>query len=477
MLRAKLAASSAVLALCFTATPVSAQALSEADAAAMREEIRALKQRIEALEGKLSTETATASAPAVATTGQDTAVASSTPSAPPATAQTAAADTSSAVVDWKGGPRTTQDDKWFKPKGRIQADLNYYDAPGGSTDKAAGISSEFRRIRLGAEGAIGGGVGYKLEVELSDNDVELVDTFVSYQNGNWGVKLGNQNNLQSLDELTGDTVGSFMERAAFTDAFNFERRLGASIEYSKGPILAQFGAFTDDINALSNSNDGPNGGDENNSFGLDGRIVYAPRIGSTQLHLGGSLHWRDLGRLGEVGVRYRQRPFVHSVNSRPIGTPQMSVSDELSYGIELAAIHNRWHGAAEYYFMHDNRPGLSNPTFSGGYAELGYFLTKGDTRLYKNGIFTGNKPANPIDKGGMGSLQLNLRYDYLDLNSGDIRGGKQNAVLAALIWSPMQYLRFNLNYGLLMYDGAVALPDGDQNYNANVIGSRFEFDF
>ena len=121
---------------------------------------------------------------------------------------------------------------------------------------------------------LGAGVGYKLELELADNAVDLVDTFVTYKTGPWLLALGNQNQFQSLDELTGDTSGSFMERAAFTDAFNFERRLGLSAQYEKGAWVLQAGLFADDITALSNSSDGPAGGDENNSHGLDGRVVW-----------------------------------------------------------------------------------------------------------------------------------------------------------------------------------------------------------
>jgi phosphate-selective porin OprO/OprP len=450
--------------------PALAQSVSDAEAEQMRAEIRALRERLEVLETRLGTPPLTQTDAAVST---PPVAAGSAPAGTAAPAQT----TEATAIEWKGSPRFVQGDRQFKVKGRIQADANQIAAPGGLADRGLGFSSEMRRIRLGGEGSLGSGFAYKLEVELSDNNVDLVDTFMTYRGGDWQVMLGNHNAFQSLDELTGDTSGSVMERAAFTDAFNFERRLGISAQYARGPLLAQFGVFTDDIGALANDSDGPSGGDENNSYSLDGRIVLAPRIGKTQLHFGGSAHWRRLDRLADEDTRYRQRPFVHSTNTRLIGTPAMNVAQETSYGLELAAISGRWHGAGEVHALRANRVGLSGVTFRGGYAELGYFLTKGDSRGYRNSIFTSKAPARPLGENGIGSIQVNLRYDYLDLDSRDIRGGKQNGYIAALIWSPIQYLRFNLNYALLAYDGAKALPSGDSSYNAQVIGTRFELDF
>lgn len=458
--------------LMLLATPASAQVMSAEEAATLRAQVAALKAQVEAMEARLA---ATGIAPAnqapAPTPPPVVAAASPTPATPKTGVATGAA------IGWKGSPQITEGERAFKVKGRIQADANYVGAPGSLDDKGLGFSNEMRRIRLGAEGAIGGGFGYKLELELSDNAVDLVDTYVSYKHGPWNVKLGNQNPFQSLDELTGDTSGSVMERAAFTDAFNFERRLGASVQYQRGALLAQLGVFSDDIGALANDSDGVDGGDENNSHGVDTRLVYAPKLGKTQLHFGGSVHWRDLGRLSESDTRYRQRPYVHSTNTRLIGTPAMQVGSEFNWGVETAAIRGRWHAAAEYNTLTANRVGESSVRFHGAYGEVGVFLTPDDSRGYKEGIFTNKAPAHPLGSGGFGTLQLTARYDWLDLDDRDIRGGSQQAYIAALVWTPVEYLRFNLNYARLAYKGAKALPSGRTDYGANVIGTRFELDF
>src|SRR3546814_7450767 len=83
-------------------------------------------------------------------------------------------------------------------------------------------------------------------------------------------------------------------------------------------------------------------------------------------------------------------------------------SDLLGFGLESAFISGPFHAAAEGFWQQVDMPvGMVDPTFIGGYAEVGYFLTSGDTRGYKDGRFDRTKPKNPVGAGGMGSLQFN----------------------------------------------------------------------
>lgn len=445
--------------------------LSAQDAAELRRQIEALRTRLGDLERRLdqSTAPAASSPPAQA----------SAPSAgeTPALAAAPPRDTRP-TLSWEGSPQAVSGDRSFKAKGRIQLDAGYVAPPDGLDDPGLGFVNEFRRIRLGAEGDLGGGFGYKLELELSGNEVDLVDTFITYETDDWLLSVGNQNQFQSLDELIGDTTGAFMERAAFTDAFGFERRLGLAAQYKTGPLLLQGGVFTDDAGALADSSDGPDGGDENNSVGLDARAVFAPRIGDTQLHLGASAHWRKLNRLEEAPVRYRQRPYLHATNSRFLATPGLGVEAERHWGFELAGAHGPWWFAGETHWLNADRLLAPSPTFFGGYAEIGYFVSKGDSRPYRSGIFGRTKPKRPVGEGGLGALQVSFRYDHLDLNDAGVLGGKQNGYIGALIWTPIDWVRLNLNYAHLDYTGAaLPLSDGDRDYGVDVLGTRIELDF
>lgn len=447
------------LAMCVMSSPVAAQAISEADAVELRAQIAALKAQVERLETRLGS----APPPAPA-------------SAPPPVQAAAAAPAPTTAISWKGGPVFSKGSASFKVKGRIQYDAGLLMTPSDVQDRAKGYSNELRRLRLGGEGQLGGGFGYKLELELSDNSVDLVDTFITYEKGKWLITLGNHNAFQSLDELISDTGGSVMERAAFTDAFGFERRLGLSAQYRSGMLLAQAGIFSDSADSLANDADGPDGGDENNSYGVDGRIVLAPKFGKTQLHFGLSGHWRDFQRLSENPQRYRQRAYLHTANSRFLSTPRIPADGESHYGAEFAGVRGPLWWAGEAHWLRVSRPGLADPVFFGGYGEAGYVLT-GESRGYKNGIFGIVKPDRPVGSGGWGALQATVRYDYLSLNDKDIAGGTQNGIIAALVWTPIEYLRFNVNYAHLDYRDAAILAAGRNDYGVDVIGWRAELDF
>ena len=391
------------------------------------------------------------------------------------------AKAAAAVPSWRGAPQF--EDKqagWsFKVRGRLQYDLAHVGSPRGVSDPGLGFSNELRRGRIGVEGTIPGGFGYRAELDFADNDVEVTDAYLSYQaSKELGLVIGQHNNFQSLEELTSSLSTSFMERAAFTDAFGFERRVGLSGTYARGDLIASAGVFTDNISDLAAGNEGF--GDENKSYSVDGRLVYAPKLGDTQLHLGGSAHLRDTGdvRRTAITTRYRQRPFVHTTDTRFIGTPPLRVEEETSYGLEAAMIHGPLHAAGEVHWLTaDTIEAGVRPTFFGGYAELGYFLT-GETRGYRGGRFDRTKVLRPLGKGGVGAFQINLRYDHLDLSDDGIIGGKQAGYAASLIWIPQDHVRFLLNYGRLIYEDAViAAAGGDRDYGIDVMGARAQIDF
>ena len=391
--------------------------------------------------------------------------------------------TAAAAPSWKGAPQL-EDKKsgWsFKPIGRIQYDIGHVGRPEGLIDGGLGFASELRRARIGVEGTIPGGFGYKVELDFADNEVEVTDAYLSYEASKTvGLTIGQHNNFQSLEELTSSRFLSFMERAAFTDAFNFERRVGLSARLSHGAFLANAGVFTDNIEDLSNAQDAAGLGDENDAMSVDARIVFAPKIGGTQLHLGGSAHHRDNRDTAAAGpaTRYRQRPFLHTSNSRFLSTPGLRVDAETNYGLEAGAATGPFHLAGEVHWLQADllAPGR-DPRFFGGYAEAGYYFT-GETRGYRGGRWDRTKVLKPVGAGGLGALQLNLRYDYLDLNDAGVIGGKQSGYEASLIWIPQDHVRFYLNYGRMQYEDA-ALPagGGDRNYGIDVFGARAQVDF
>ncbi len=384
----------------------------------------------------------------------------------------AAADPKTEVPRFSGIPEVDLGSGFtFRPRGRIQYDAGHLSRPNGIGAAGLGSSDELRRARLGMEGDLPGGLDWVIEADFAEGVVEITDANIGYEAADGiDLKIGQQNNFQSLEELTSSRFTAFMERAAFTDAFNFGRRVGVSATFAKSGWIVQAGLFTDNIHDLDDASDGTS---------ADARIVHSVETGRSRLHLGGSLHRRQDKDAPEAGIstRYRQRPFLHSTDVRFLATPALGVESETSFGLEAAWIRGPFHAAAEAHWLKPQVDDGSDPTFFGGYAEIGWFLT-GEKRGYRNGRFDRTRVIRPVEGGGAGAFQVNLRFDHLDLVSSGIRGGRQNGWQASLIWIPTDHVRFLINYARLQYeDAAIAAADGRRDYRVDAIGARAQIDF
>jgi phosphate-selective porin OprO/OprP len=106
-----------------------------------------------------------------------------------------------------------------------------------------------------------------------------------------------------------------------------------------------------------------------------------------------------------------------------------------------------------------NGTSVGTPWFDGGYFQVGYFLT-GENRTYDRRLGTVGStyiasPYTPfwLTKGehdnwliGRGAWELAARWNYLDLNNGDIGGGKSQAVEVGVNWFLNTNLKFQFMY-------------------------------
>jgi phosphate-selective porin OprO/OprP len=369
-------------------------------------------------------------------------------------------------------PAPSASSEWsIAPRGRLQLDAGTVSTPPGIVGNKTDFRDEVRRAYIGADVKMPGGFALRAEIDVAPDVVEFTDLYLTYKpTKELTFTVGQHKPFWGLEELTSDLFPSFAERAALNTSFGHERRLGLSAAWTKGPVLVQGGAFTRHTLDLDESN--------KQKLSLHGRVVFMPKLGASQLHLGATLHRTDHDDL--VSVNYRLRPLIHSTDTRFISTGAISQVDaELGYGLEAAWIKGPFHVTGEARWQHVDRAGaLPDPTFFGGYAEVGYFLTKGDTRGYKGGVFDRVTPKRPVGKGGFGAVQLNLRYDYLDLIDGPIIGGRQNGFGTALVWTPTAHTRFIANYGRLNYShAAIPATGGDRDYSVDAFGLRAQFDF
>ena len=439
---------------------------------------------------------------------------------------------------WKGAPLyEDKENGWsFKPRGRIQYDVGYVSNPNDNIiTRNLGFNTRARRIRLGAEGTIPGGFGYKFEMDFANATTGFGDVILTYapKGKPWNLTIGNHETMNGLEQISSSRFISFLERAAFNDAFVNTRRIGlsAGLVNKAGDLRFNAGLFT------AHSIDG---GLDNDGWIAAARGVYSPLMGSNQLHFGANFQHREFqtnngstaaSSSGQPSTnqlaRYRARPFSQTTDVRFVDTGNYAAKSDDIFGLEAAGIFKSLHVVAEGQYLKSNAyqrgdkfdgdDGLDffptatvlvpdgNPSFWGGYLEAGYFLT-GETRGYKNGTWDRTKVLKPFSKDGWGALQVNARIDYLDLASGKLRngfnnnfatgvstpsvglgrGGTQMGYLAGLIWIPEDYFRVLLNYGHAEIEGgpqaSVAEPNSSKpinkrKYGVDTVTARVQVDF
>jgi phosphate-selective porin OprO/OprP len=471
-------------------------------------------------------------------------------------AQIQAAQAKAAPV-WKGTPQLEDKEAgWsFKVRGRIQYDVGYVSNPdddvhvGGSTASGSGLNirtlgfnHRARRIRLGGEGTIPGGFGYKCEMDFANAATSFGDCIISYAPAGkpYSIEIGNQETNNGLEQISSSRWSSFIERAAFDDAFVNTRRLGINLGYanSAGDFRIKGGLWAAHSIDSSLDNEGWIGA---------ARAVYSPLMGGNQLHFGLNYQHRKFqsnnngttaAGAGQPSTnqvaRYRARPFSQLTDVRFVDTGNYAAKSDDIFGIEAAGIFKSLHIAAEAQWLKSNAydagdtfshltgtdlldqfPGNvnsflvpdGNPSYWGGYIEAGYYLT-GETRGYKAGTWDRTKVLKPFSKGGWGAFQINGRVDYLDLETNKLqealtnnfatgafvasnnytRGGKQLGLQAGLTWIPEDYFRVLLNYSHAFVTGgpfadevselSSSNPDvADEDYGVDVFQARFQIDF
>jgi phosphate-selective porin OprO/OprP len=513
-------------------SPASAQAITPEEAAALRAQIAALQAQVDALESRL--DAAAPATPSVnsAATPPAPAVAATAPAATPAPASPPPVN-----VAWRGAPEFSGEGGWtFKPRGRIHFDVGNVSIPGAlATTRNLGTNARFRRVRLGAEGTMPGGLGFKLEVDFANAATNFGDAFVSYDFApGLQLRLGNFETLQGMEQIASSNNNSFLERAAFNDAYLNGRRLGGAVAWkdSASEWRVEAGLFA------AHSVDGSF---DNDGSIIAGRLSYSPETMGGRLHFGINGQIRDFssnangaptGGANQPSVgqlaRYRARPNSQLTDVRFVDTGNFAATGDTIVGLEAAAIFPGFYasGEAQWLNARSYRPGTvatgldgfggansavvaaQDPGFFGYYAELGWFIT-GETRAFRNGTWSRTRVLNPVARGGSGAFQLMARIDHINLNDDALqagltndfttggtslagtttrlgRGGAQTGYLLGFNWYASDYVRFMVNYGRINVEGgplaALVLPAStdpvnQRDYSVDSFVARLQMEF
>lgn len=382
----------------------------------------------------------------------------------------------STTVSLKGGHlKIKSADKSFHTQigGRVMADYAFID----DDRDEDGDGSELRRARLFVKGKAFSDWGYKLQLGFAGNAVEVKDAYLQY-NGWKPVKitLGNHKMPFSLEELTSSKYITFMERGASNDVFAVGRKNGLSVGTHGDNWTFTAAAHMDGID---NNNSG-----QDEDYGYGARVTFAPLYEKTKaIHLGVSAHHQEYEKNGLVGgtygqQRYRARPEIHTINTRPYDTRIDGVEDATTFGLEAAAVFGPFSAQAEY-FTKDINTTTDDVDFDGWYVYGSYFLT-GESRKYKasKGEFSRVKPFSNVGQGGIGAWEVALRYSEIDLhdNASSVASlGEQGDITTiGLNWHATSNIRLMANYVMATVEHP-GTTDSDDDIDAFQVRGQIDF--
>lgn len=330
------------------------------------------------------------------------------------------------------GPAMASDADAFQwePKARLHMDYGANDP-----DVAPMPDGWFvRRAILGLEGQFDEdwlfevGYGFASGGEIRSADGQFRDVALTYAGWSAGdVSVGQFKVPFGLEEAISSNDISFVERALPIDAFALSRRMG--IGFSRGRAGYTFRAMV--FGASISGRD--------RGRGAAARFTLAPvHTRDTVVHFGiaaatGKPH-------GEVGFATAPESRVADVDL--VHTGDLAGVDRVNrLGLESAWRSGPYSVQAEWMQAAVERDhGRSDPDLDGWYVAGSWVLT-GESRPYAGGRFKGIEPARP-----QGAWEVTLRYSRIDLDDGDVRGGRERNVTAGLNYYLGEHVRVMLNY-------------------------------
>ena len=386
------------------------------------------------------------------------------------------------------------DEHKFRIGGRAHHDVTLV---GNDGDGNVGASEQqFRRARIYLSGTAWEHWDWKFQFEMEDADdsgMTIEDAFIKYKG--WGpasVTIGQRKAPFSLNELTSSKYITFIERAAPSNLFVSEsigignRAPGITLENTgKNHTLtggfylmrqrgdaSDDGEFTDsagDVVEVELGTDSISERKIDDGWGVTGRLTWLPvnLSGNQLIHTGAGFGYKHYPN--ERVNRFRVRPGV-SEGDRIVDSDRSIAADNFwGMNLEAASIWGPFAASAEYYYGDFDGTGISGDTdMEGFYVQGSYFLT-GESRRYKNGVFSSVKVKNPLGGGGWGAWELGLRYSSTDLGAG-IGADAGDVLSAALNWYVNNNMMFKLNYVKTLCDNGAGdtcdwgRGDGDPEY-------------
>jgi len=341
---------------------------------------------------------------------------------------------------------------WFDIRTQMDAAV-FFGAPDYADKIGNGIS--IRRARFAVKGQVDENWYGEFDMDLANGLVELKDAIVRYTGiPNLELQVGNFKENFSIQRNTTSRYLQFIERPMVCSALAPSRHVGINAKYAKDWLWVSGGVFGPEIAGAEeweyiSGNNKDNGYDA--GYSLTGKLVFRPLYDSktSSLHIGGAASYRTPKASAEKYGSYR----ASARNSTSINRKKYIDTDDLAgYDHNLlwtAELAGHWNGLRyEGAFIQDNvkfKADAADPTprtFWGWYAQAGYLLFGGHQRYDANGgKYTKIKPGR-----NWGDIELCARYEYCDLNDGNVYGGAAQAYTLGLNYWVNNNVKFQVNY-------------------------------
>lgn len=417
----------------------------------------------------------------------------------------------------------TSRDGWVvKWGGRAHGDFVL--APRQNATSAAAMGSEeqnywqFRRLRLEAEGEGYGVFVWRCQLEFAPLiPQDFVNTsgallagrippFVTARDVYLGVKelpllgqlqVGNFKAPFSLEELTSDSMTTFMERSLISTAFVPQRQLGVGAFDNSSDENAtwQYGCFFDDTLQSEKMR-------SNDRLGAQfvGRASWTPYFdepssGRYLVHTALAYRYVDDW---DNQLRFRSRPEINN-GDRSIDSGAFNGDWYESLDAELAITYGSLSVQSELVWTRANAsgglllpdgtpnriPAAGTKDFYGGYGYVSYFLT-GETRPYKRsrGVYDRIVPLENfwVVRGagvGHGAWETVARWSCLNVSGTEsTASGVENDLTLGLnwYWNPQMRWMFEYIHAWSSYDKPLAATGGTLG-QLDMLGMRAQVDW
>ena len=385
---------------------------------------------------------------------------------------------------------------WFKLSGLVRLDDTVL--MGSYRDKKADFptGSNLRTAELYFDGGVGEFWEYTLTLGFKSSSVYFGDTWLSYSGflDNNQVFVGRvPGQWFGLDSSNSGSWNPFLERSLPILAFYPGDGLGVMTDFWWDNGAITLTAMQPDVkNAIDpNSLVDGNANNKDVMLGVRDRWKGTVRLTMAPIHDPGDVwHFGVSGAYREVvsavnGVAItniigfstypsaRARNTASLLNTSYDGNTPVSIraNNVRLFNVEAARQIGPFMLEGEYtnVFVHRVGDNLGTLRFEGYNIQTRYLLT-GESHSYdvRDGNFGSIKPRCEY-----GAFEVAARYDFIELNDKNIRGGSEHNVTVGLNWFLNQNVRLSANYIC-----AAIHPANDlQKRNLDILGMRLQIRF